>query len=368
MGIFLGNFNPDSTFTSDIGSATRLATSAPFARYLIEEIFQRSAFIRSGVMSQAPYLNATTGVRVEVPRFNPLDYTEEQVRSDDTWGTSGAGHYTSQKTTAGTEYATITTRGAMFSADDLSRYQTGEDALAAIRSQLSADMDRKMTAKLLSQLTGLVVATGAPLRASNYLDVSEATAGSETEANYLSAANITRAKYLLGERARSVTTIAMHPTVAAYLEQIGQLTFSTDSLVAGGNIAWGGGGVGVTSTAIGYMSGLQVVVDEQLPILGATGENQQFCCFLFGAGAVATGQQFPLLIETERNIASLQNALAVTYSNALHVPGTTWAAATDNPLNDALATPANWGLTYTDPRLVPIVGLTVNSPFGGVVA
>ena len=45
MGVFYGNFNPDSTFTSDIGSITRLATSAPFGRYLQEEIFQQSAFI-----------------------------------------------------------------------------------------------------------------------------------------------------------------------------------------------------------------------------------------------------------------------------------------------------------------------------------
>ena len=42
MGIFYGNMNPDATFTSDIGSITRLATSAPFARYLQEEIFQQS--------------------------------------------------------------------------------------------------------------------------------------------------------------------------------------------------------------------------------------------------------------------------------------------------------------------------------------
>ena len=27
MGVFYGNFNPDATFTSDIGSITRLATS-----------------------------------------------------------------------------------------------------------------------------------------------------------------------------------------------------------------------------------------------------------------------------------------------------------------------------------------------------
>ena len=81
------------------------------------------------------------------------------------------------------------------------------------------------------------------------------------------------------------------------------------------------------------MMGLRVIVDEQMPIVGATGDQEQFVCYLFGNGAVATGNQFPLRIETERNIASLQDAVAVHYSNCMHVPGTTWAAATDNPGN-----------------------------------
>ena len=57
MGVFYGNFNPDATFTSDIGSITRLATSAPFSRYLQEEIFQQSAFYTSGILAADARLN-----------------------------------------------------------------------------------------------------------------------------------------------------------------------------------------------------------------------------------------------------------------------------------------------------------------------
>ena len=59
MGVFYGNFNPDATFTSDIGSITRLATSAPFGRYLQEEIFQQSAFYTSGILAADARLNNT---------------------------------------------------------------------------------------------------------------------------------------------------------------------------------------------------------------------------------------------------------------------------------------------------------------------
>ena len=103
MGIGPYNFNPNSTFTSDIGSVTRLATSAPFARYLAEEIFERSAFIKSGVLLRDARLSGTTGSRIEAPFFDPLNTTEEVIQSNDTWGSSGAGYFTSQKVTASTQ-------------------------------------------------------------------------------------------------------------------------------------------------------------------------------------------------------------------------------------------------------------------------
>ena len=60
MGVFNGNWGTSpnaNTFTSDIDSATRLATSAPFAKYLTEEIFQKSAFVQSGILQTDARLN-----------------------------------------------------------------------------------------------------------------------------------------------------------------------------------------------------------------------------------------------------------------------------------------------------------------------
>ena len=76
---------------------------------------------------------------------------------------------------------------------------------------------------------------------------------------------------------------------------------------------------------------------------------------------VRTGQQFPLNIETERNIASLQDVFAVTYSNLMHVMGTSWTSNYDGPTNEQLRDPANWSLAYCDPRLIPLVDLIVNT-------
>ena len=370
MGVFQGNFGSGgsnaSTFTSDIDSATRLATSAPFAKYLTEEIFQQSAFIQSGVVQLDSRLNNITGTRVELPFFNSFSPTEEIVASNATWGSNSGGYYTTQKTTAATQYGTITTRGFAVAADDLSQVQTGEDALANIRGQLSAAINKLNTAKLTSMLTGIVGPSG-PLAATNAVGKA-ATTGTLAETNYLSAANVTEAKYKLGEKASEVTTIAVHPKVAAYLEQVGMLTFSTSALAAAGAVTWGAGGVGVDNTQVGRFAGLNVVVDEQLPIRGTSGQHEQFVCYLMGAGVIRTGSQFPLLIETERNILALQNNMAVTYNNIMHVIGTTWSSASDGPTNAALATASNWGAAFSEKRNIPIVELVVNSPFGGTVA
>ena len=360
MGVFYGNFNPDATFTSDIGSITRLATSAPFGRYLQEEIFQQSAFYTSGILAADARLNNTIGTRVELPFFAPLNYIEERVDSSDTWGLNQSGYYTSQKTKASTQYGTITTRGAMFAADDLHTYQTGEDALANIRSQLARDMARKMNQKLISQVWGLVSADGAPLNETHVCDVSICT-GDVTVGNTLSPTSVTGAKYLLGERANTLDAIAVHPDVAAWLETAGMLTYTnvTDTSNAASSI-WGSGGIGLSSTQVALFAGLRVVVDEALPVICNPDGPSQYHCYLFGNGVVRTGQQFPLNIESERNIASLQDVFAVTYSNLMHCMGTSWVSNYDGPTNEQLRDPSNWALAYCDPRLIPLVDLIVN--------
>ena len=53
------------------GSATTLATSAPFA-YLTEQIIENSAMIQSGLIQTDARLNNITGVLAELPFFDAL--------------------------------------------------------------------------------------------------------------------------------------------------------------------------------------------------------------------------------------------------------------------------------------------------------
>ena len=60
--------------------------------------------------------------------------------------------------------------------------------------------------------------------------------------------------------------------------------------------------------------------------------------------------------------------MAVKWSNIYHVNGVSWSASSDNPEDSDLATPGNWSLAFEEPKLIPLVELTVNSPYGGTIA
>ena len=357
---------PDqSTFTSDIGSATRLATSGSFARYLTEQIVEGSAMIQSGLIATDARLNNLTGVLAELPFFDQLDYTEENVNSSATWGTvtPGSGRYTTQKHTASTQYGPICTRGASFAADMLSQYETGEDALQNVAAQLTRKINKDITAKVISQLTGLF---GTAL-AGNSLNKAVAAGGTPDDSNYLTAASVTQAKYLLGEKAADVSVLVVHPLVAADMEARGMLSFLNN----GGTVNYASNGVGVTDTQVGYFAGLRVVVDSQVPTVdpagGTTGDAVGYTAYLAAPGVIRTGSQFPLSIEQDRDILSLQDVMSVTYNRIDHVLGTSYGGSM-HPENSDLANAANWTLAYTSRENVPLVELVTNTPYGQTVA
>ena len=321
--------------------------------------------IQSGLIATDGRLNNITGVLVELPFFDQLNYTEENVDSSSTWGTvtPNSGRYTTQKHTASTQYGPIVTRGASFAADMLHQYETGEQALQNVAAQLQRKINKDITSKVISQLTGLF---GTAL-AGNSLDVSAAAGATPAGENYLTAVSVTRAKYLLGENAADVSVLVVHPSVAADMEARGMLVFQN----SGGTVEYASNGVGITSTQVGFFAGLRVVVDSQVPTVtptgGTSGDALGYTCYLAAPGVIRTGSQFPLSIEQDRDILSLQDVMSVTYNRIDHVLGTSYGGGM-HPENSDLADKDNWTLAYTSRENVPLIELIVNTPYGGTVA
>ena len=302
------------------------------------------------------------GVRVRVPFFQPISPTEEVIESNNTWGTSGAGYLTPQKITADEQIMTILHRGFSYAVDDLSSLGSGADPMAAIRSYLTRAILKLRTSTLLAQLEGLF---DTALADNSLPKCSGSSAPDET--NYLTAQVFAEARAKLGERGGDITAVAMHSSVYYYLVQVGALTFSSDSLTTGGAIQWGGGGINLRNDDVAYFMGARVIVDDMLTPLneGESGEYPCFPVYAFGGGVINEGVQQELRTEVDRNILSKQDVMSLDYHYGMHVMGTSWTAAGDNPENtgaDGLITGSNWKLCYQTTKLVPIVQIHVNTP------
>jgi hypothetical protein len=351
------------TFLSD------LVTRPEFLQYTSEGIFNQSKWIQSGIVARNAALDARAGgTRVQVPFFDPIAPTEEQITSASNWGTGGNGYLTPQKTTADQQIMTILHRGFAYAADDLSMLGSGADPLGHVRNQLTAAINKLKTATLLAQLNGLFgLISGAGVLGANQINKTGTTTAAE--ANYVSAANVIAARNLLGERGYDLDTIAMHSNVYSYLMQVGALTFSTSALAAAGAVTWGGGGVGLTSSDVAYFCGLRVVVDDQIVALtgGTSTHLKKYPVYLFKSGVISEGVQQDLRLAADRNILSMQDVIAVDYHYGYHIAGTKWAANGDNPSNASstgnLAATASWNLVYSTTQMVPITRLLVNTPF-----
>ena len=122
------------TFLSD------LVTRPEFLQYTSEGIFEQSKWVQSGIIQRNAALDARAGgTRVRVPFHDPINPTEEQILSNATWGTGGAGYLTPQGTSADEQIMTILHRGFSYAADDLRTLGSRADPLAPGRTQMTAD-------------------------------------------------------------------------------------------------------------------------------------------------------------------------------------------------------------------------------------
>ena len=330
------------------------------SRYVSEAIKERSLFIKSGAVVRNSFLDAREGgTRIQVPEFNPVSPTEEVMTGAANWGTSTSGYLTPQKIGTATQIASICHRGFAYAVDDVAILAAGEDPMLHIRNQIADAINKLNSQRLFYQLHGLF---GTAL-SGNAGDYAIAASSGQGESNYLTGANVAKARALLGERGDELDTIIVHPNVGFYLYQVGLLTFSTSSLVSGGAVTWGGGGAGVDAKSIGTFAGLNVIMDSQVNTVqpGSSGHIKEYYCYLVKSGTIMEGVQQDLRIEADRTILSKQDVLSVDYHTAYHIMGTKWGSASDNPTNSVLGNKDNWTATY-DIDLIPAVQLTVNTP------
>ena len=118
--------------------------------------------------------------------------------------------------------------------------------------------------------------------------------------------------------------------------------------------------------------GARVIVDDMSApdATGTSGDYKAYPVYAFGGGVVMEGEQQALRTEIDRNILSKQDVMSLDVHYGMHVMGTSWKAAGDNPANykgsgsgtNYLDQSANWELVYDSTKKVPIVRIDVNTP------
>jgi hypothetical protein len=348
--------NWGSTFAGDLGP---LVTQKSFAAAVVERVFYSWGWINSGAMVRNPAIDFTTGSQIELPMVRPFIATKEYVESNATWGASGKGHLTVQKINADSAFVPIQQCGYAGGADDLSAWMSGIDPVAIMESFVGENMQKHSQESMRSLFDGLF-ATGGVLNATHTLDVTAASA--PTEANFLSAATVMRSRSLIGERGVNLRILAMHSNVANYLATVGALTFSTSALATGGNIAWGGGGIGINNVQIADFMGARVVVDDTLVPTG-TGATAKYPVYLMEPGQVSMGVRNGMRVRFAENYLSFQNVIVVDWSSAIGIPGISWKGTPTLPTDADLATVTNWENKLTDIKSIGLTRILVNNPW-----
>ena len=353
------NPNWGATFLGD------LVTRPDFKAAILEEYMLQNAFQASGIIQRnAQFDLSGGGTVVTCPFFQPFDAYAEDIDSNADWGMSGDGYLTPQKINEASFRVPVTHKGFAAAVDDLSRMGTGEDPMAAIRSYIASNLNKFRNDYLLSLLTG-VFGTGGALVDNVY---GAPVAGAYAAANALNGAKVVGMQNLLGERGGQLTAIAMHSAVRNQLVAEGMLTFSSPAnLGAGTNIEWGGGGIGVTNSAVEFMGGLRIIVDDRL--VGATpasGATMDYPIYAYGPGVIQEGVQGAFTVETDRNVLSLQDVISCHWHTALGILGVDWKGtpAGTYPVKSEIETAGNWGLKWESASKIPLVKAYAQSAFG----
>jgi hypothetical protein len=349
--------NWGSTFAGDLGS---LVTQPRFGAVVVERVFNSWGWINSGAMVRNPAIDVTTGSKVELPMVRPFIANKEYVQSNATWGASGKGHLTVQKINADSAFSPVQQCAYAGGADDLSAWMSGIDPIGIMASFIGENMQKHSQETIQALFDGLFGTAGV-LTATHSLDVT-LPSGTPTEANFLNAATVMRGRSLIGERGVNLRILAMHSNVANYLATVGALTFSTSALATGGNISWGGGGIGINNVQVADFMGSRVVVDDTLAPTG-TGLLKKYPVYNMEPGVISLGMRNGLRVRYGDNILSFQNVIAVDWSMTAGIPGISWVGSPTFPTDSDFAVPGNWVNKLTDLKSVGLTRILVNNPW-----
>jgi len=239
-----------------------------FAPYVIERTAQLSVFFRSGIVStdaEFDDIASMGGTINNMPFWQDLHDSSQQL--------SDSVRMTTNKIVAQNDQCITHVRGNAWSANDLSKYLSGDDPLGAVEDLIAEYWARDMEFMLIAMLNGIF---GAASMASNSQTIG-VTSSTQTAANYLTGETFIAGKFLLGDNAEKLVAVAMHSATEASLLKLDLIDFIPQS---------------EGKPDLKKFQGLEVITDDNLPVTlqgGVSGAYNMYTTYLFGEGAIAMG-------------------------------------------------------------------------------
>ena len=311
-----------------------------FTPYVLEQTTQRDAFLASGVVQPLAELNATDGGDfVNVPFWKANLSGDFEVLTDSTSLTPG-------KIQADKQIGVILHRGKAWESRDLAALAAGADPMAAIGQKVGAYIANQRQKDLLACLDGVFGSlTANDSNSALFANCIDSESGDSPTG--LSPKHVAKAKSILGDAGDQLSVVCMHSKV--YYDLVERKL--VDYVVAGdtnaGATASGGSYAGAFAggNTVPTYCGLRVVVSDDVSTAGS-GSTTEYATYFFTPGAIASGEQAGMTMETDRDILAKSNAMAVDLHYTYHPVGTKWAVTTTNPNRTVLGTVANWSKVY----------------------
>jgi len=327
-----------------------------FTPYVIEQTTLRDAFLASGVVQPMAELNATEGGDyVNIPFFKANLTGDFEVLSDSTSLTPG-------KITADKQVGVILHRGRAFESRDLAALAAGSDPMAAIGAKVAEYVANQRQKDLLSCLAGIFGTLGTNVSAS-FVDLTIDGLSGDTP-TVLSPRHVAEARSILGDQGDKLAAVCMHSKVYYDLVERRAIDYVSTADARGTTTTQSGGSIvaayGGEVTVPTYM-GLRVIVSDDVQTEGSGGSSE-YATYFFTQGAIASGEQMGMEVETDRDILAKSDAMSMDLHYVYHPVGAKWAVGTPNPTRAQLETITNWTKVY-ETKNIGIVRATNTSNF-----
>jgi hypothetical protein len=306
-------------------SATKIADILKpenWNEYGVQRTAELSALFQSGIVAAVPGITLPKGGgTINLPFFNDLTGDAENL-SDSTPLTVG-------NIGSAQDIAAVLGRGRAFGVNDLAGVFSGADPAAAIMDLLAGYWARQLQAELIKVLTGAFAA------ASMSGNVSDISGGASEAVRAFNQNTFIDAVQLLGDAKDSVSAIAMHSAVEAYLAKQQMIVYETTA---------------DKNERIATYLGKRVIVDDGMPVSSGT-----YTSYIFGPGAVGFAEDTigEEDLETDRDILAGDTVMTMRRRFLLHPRGIKWTGTPAGafPSRTELATGTNWTRVYENKQI-----------------